>query len=94
MFWDKTLQKRITELRYILDSLRYSLLFLGRREEGEGVVHTNVSGDSRTEKCRFHETFLIFLKKTNNSENVALKEVCNLHITATNEHQIHTKLLI
>ena len=50
------------------------LLFLGRREEGEGVVHTDVSGDSRTEKekRRFHETFLIFLKKTNNGENVAL----------------------
>ena len=49
-------------------------LFLGRREEGEGVVHTDVSGDSRTEKeqRKFHETFLIFLKKTNNGENVAL----------------------
>ena len=49
-------------------------LFLGRREEGEGVVHTDVSGDSRTEKeqRKFHKTFLFFFKKTNNGENVAL----------------------
>ena len=52
-------------------------MFLGRREEGEGVVHTDVSGDSRTEKEQrtFHETFLIFWKKTSHGENVALSNL-------------------
>ena len=51
-------------------------VLLGRREEGEGVVHTAVCGDSRTEteKRTCHETFLSSLKKTNNGENVALSK--------------------
>ena len=48
------------------------LLFLDRREAKEGVVHTAVSGDSRTEpeKSMCQKTFLFSLKKTNDGERV------------------------